>query len=343
MSGIDMWEMTATLGEQLRAAARREPPEVPAASTALVCGMGGSGISGDFASVLAEVHGRRVAVHKGYGLPRWAREERPQVVAVSYSGNTEETLEAAREAATAGLDVVAVTSGGELAELAAESGWPCLQVPGGLQPRAALGHLLGAVLAAGEAAGWLPSQRQALSEAADLVDSLHAQGSTGRALATDLADALDGRIVVVYGSVGLTAPVAQRWKTQINENAKWPAWWSLLPELDHNEIVGWSSLAHLTRRVVGIVTLTDHADHPQVALRHRLTQRLTSGEVAWVGEVTSLGESELARMMSLVAVGDLVSLELAGRAGVDAAAVEVIERLKQLMRHETARKDQGET
>ena len=213
--------MTSRLGEQL----------TWAATEALVCGMGGSGIGGDFAGALADLEGRRVSVHKAYGLPGWAASMRPLIVAVSYSGNTEETLSGVAAATEAGLEVVAITSGGTLAETARAEGFPLVSVPGGLQPRAALGYLLGALLAVLAGAGVIADPTDALVEAGELVTSLSGPSGAAEGLARDLAERLDGRIVAVYGSTGLTAPVAQRWKTQINENGKWPAWWALRSNL----------------------------------------------------------------------------------------------------------------
>jgi glucose/mannose-6-phosphate isomerase len=145
---------------------------------------------------------------------------------------------------------------------------------------------------------------------------------------------LSGRIVAVYGSTGLTAPVAQRWKTQINENAKWPAWFSSLPELDHNEIMAWTTLSEITRQRVGIVCLRDQEEPASVVARFEHTAAITGRDVSWVGEVWSQGHSRLERLVSLVTMGDLVSLELARAAGVDPVPVEAIERLKKLLSEE---------
>ena len=184
------------------------------------------------------------------------------------------------------------------------------------------------------ASGATAVRRQDLLSSADTADSITGEGGSGWALASDLARGFDGRIVGVYGAGGLTAPVAQRWKTQINENAKWPAWYSVLPELDHNEIVSWSSLAELTRRHVGIVCLRDRGEPPGVAARFRHTAEITGGDVAWVGEVWSQGHSALERMVSLTAMGDLVSLELAKLAGIDPVPVDAIENLKRKLADE---------
>ena len=329
-----MWEMISGLSDQFRWAADLDPPQVPGAETVLVCGMGGSAISGDLAA--AAVPSTLVTVNKGYSLPGWVAGIRPLVIAVSYSGNTEETLSVVDEALALDLPVAVVAGAGELSDLADRRELPKVRVPTGLQPRAALGYLTGAVLRVLESAGVADGQTDALREAASVVGQLWGEGPTGPGgqLAIDLADGLAGRICVIYGSSGLTAAAAQRWKTQINENGKRPAFWSALPELDHNEIVGWSALEAMTRRSMGIVLLRDRDEHPQVQRRFDLTSQLISGSVPVVGEVWAQGESRLARIASLALIGDLVSVYLAEQEGVDPVPVEIIEHLKVLLSKE---------
>jgi glucose/mannose-6-phosphate isomerase len=329
-----MWEMIAGLGAQYRWAAGLDVPEVAKAEAVLVCGMGGSAISGDFAA--AALPGSLVLVNKGYSLPGWAANARPTVLAVSYSGNTEETRSAVDEALGLALPVVVVTGGGALADLAEHRNLPCVRVPAGLQPRAALGYLTGSVLRLLESAGLAGPQSDALNEAASVVGELWGEGRTGPAgqLAADLADGLAGRISLIYSSPGVTTPAAQRWKTQINENGKRPAFWSALPELDHNEIVGWSALEGLTRRSVGIVCLRDRDEHPQVQRRFDLTTSLIAGSVPVIGHVWSQGESRLARMAGLALIGDIVSVHLAEQEDIDPVPVEIIEHLKVLLKEE---------
>ncbi|HUP17294.1 MAG TPA: bifunctional phosphoglucose/phosphomannose isomerase [Acidimicrobiia bacterium] len=333
MSYQQMKAMIAGFGEQLRWASDLDPVAVSRAGQVLVAGMGGSGISGDFAAALADTP---VFVNKSYGLPTWVKSAAPLVVAMSYSGNTEETLSAAETAAAQGLIPAVVTGGGTLAGWAAEYGWPAVTVPAGLQPRAALGYLLGGLLHLLNAAEATAVGRRDLLAAADIADSISGEGGSGWTLAADLAQGLEGRIVAIYGGGGITSPVAQRWKTQINENAKWPAWYSALPELDHNEIVSWSSLASLTRDHVGIVSLRDRAEPPGVTARFRHTSEITGRDVAWIGEVWSQGDSALERMVSLASMGDLVSLELARLLGVDPVAVDAIENLKRKLTEDGA-------
>jgi glucose/mannose-6-phosphate isomerase len=316
---MDFDAQIRSLPDQLRWASEYDIPALAATESVLVTGMGGSGITGDFGAVLAAEAGTRLDVVKGYDLPGWAARQRPLVVAVSYSGDTEETLSVAEQAAARGLRVVTISSGGHLADSEAELH---IAVPGGNQPRASLGFLLGSLCRVLQAVSVL--NEPDLAGAADVAESVY----RGQASVDRLVEDMVGKIAIVWAGSPLTAPVAQRWKTQINENAKAPAWWSALPEADHNEIVGWSSLAELTRASVVVVPLVDGADHPRVGTRLALTRRLTTGDVAWTDPVRSTGEAPLARMLSLAAMADVVTLRLAARYQVDPEAVALIETLK---------------
>jgi glucose/mannose-6-phosphate isomerase len=294
--------------------------------------MGGSGIAGDYVKAVTSESTVQVVGHKDYGpLPGWTEESRPLVIGVSYSGNTEETLDVVSTARDSGLDVVVLTTGGKLQAMAEANDWPIVSVPGGLQPRAALGYLFGAALRVVGEAGGITTFADDLDEAANLADEITTEDSSEWTLAGEIAASLIDRIAIVYGGGLLSATVAQRWKTQINENAKMPAWWSTLPELDHNEIVGWETLPELTEPRVAIVSVADRTDHARVASRYQFTKDLTEDAVSWAGRVESRGESAAARIISLTAVGDLMSWMLAEKAGVDPVPVGTIEDLKKLL------------
>ncbi|MBM3694332.1 MAG: bifunctional phosphoglucose/phosphomannose isomerase [Actinobacteria bacterium] len=330
-----MRHLIGTLPEQLRWAAGLQPPEVPASSEALVAGMGGSGIAGGIAGVVAAAAGRRVGVHRSYGLPGWAGSAGPLVVVVSHSGDTEESLSAIEAAGQLGLSRAAVTTGGHLAAVAAAEGIPLVVTPGVPQPRAAVGYLTGAVLRLLEAAGVVPPQSAGLNEAAEVVERLLDGGhGAAVALADDLASALYHRLVVVYGAEGVPAVAAYRWKTQINENGKAIAYSSSFPELDHNEIEAWAAYPDLARDRVGVVWLHDPADDPRLKRRAEVSRRLVEGRVGLAGEVHAQGAGPLARLFSLTVVGDLVAVSLAERAGVDPVAVDLIATLKERLAEE---------
>lgn len=328
----EMLDQIRSFGDQLRWAAEVDAPHVGTFAEVLYAGMGGSGIAGDYAASIAMPSGTRVAVHKGYGpIPPWAIRVRPLLIAASYSGDTEETIDMVTSAWESGLPVASVTTGGKLADLTTQHNWPGITVPTGLQPRAAAGYMIGAVVRLLEGAKSIDDHRLAFNEAADVADRMTEESSQAWEQASGIADALIGRIPIIYGGGPVSSVVAQRWKTQINENAKVPAWYSTLPELDHNEIVGWETMPDKTRDAIGIVVLTDETDHDRVRERIGHTRDLTKDAVPWVGEVASVGTARLARLVSLTVVGDLVSWMLADRLGVDPTPVVTIETLKELL------------
>lgn len=328
----DMLSQIRSLGDQLRWAAELRPPSIGTYADVLYAGMGGSGIAGDYAAAVATPYGTRVTVHKGYApLPSWVLRHRPLVIAASYSGNTEETLDMAGAAFEMGLPVAVITTGGALGEMARRRGWPMIEVPAGFQPRAAAGYMIGATLRLLEGARAVDEQVFNIREAIRIADEAVVEGSRRWEEARMIADGLANRVTIVYGGGPVSSVVAQRWKTQINENAKMPAWWSTLPELDHNEIVGWETLPEMTKEKLAVVSLTDRDDHPRIRSRLDHTAALTAYAVPWVGEVASEGISVLARLVSLTVVGDLVSWMLADSAGVDPVPVATIEKLKKLL------------
>lgn len=333
LSGLaEMRSQMAELGPQLRWGA--DLCLDPAGSTdgdMLVCGMGGSGVTGDFLAAVAAGEGKRTSVHKSYGLPGWAARERPSVTVVSYSGDTAEALSSWKSARDLGLSVTVITSGGRLGDEAAAAGDRVVKIPGGYQPRSALGFGLSGLLRVAGEAGIISDPRPSLEEAASMAESLSGAGGQGMALASELAAGMAGRMVGVYGASPLTHVAAYRWKTQVNENAKRAAFRATLPEATHNEITGWEFPAGLIRDRVGLLALRDRDEHPDISRRFKHLEDLTADRVRWVGEAWAQGSSPLARLISLVAVGDLFSLELARLTGADPMRVELIDRLKDRM------------
>ena len=293
----------------------------------VVCGMGGSAIGGDLLRTLAEPEAPvPVQVVRGYALPGWVG-PRTLVVASSYSGGTEETLAAFAEARARGAACAVVASGGALMARAEEDELPRVAIPGGLQPRAALGYSLGVLLRLGRALGLLTLPDDAFEAAAAGAEARAARYAEGGA-ARDLAERLRGRLSVVYSGTGLLEAVNLRWRTQLHENAKTLAYGSLLPELNHNEIVGFEAAPGEVLRRVAVVALRDRDDHPQVQRRFAATRAIVEPRVALWHEAETEGEGRLARMLSLVQLGDGVSYWLAMAQGVDPTPVESIQRLK---------------
>lgn len=291
----------------------------------VVCGMGGSAIGGDLGrAAIGPRAGRPLRVVRGYDLVPWMAGD-ALVMCSSYSGNTEETLACFHAAGELGAPRVVVTTGGELATLAREAAVPVIGVPSGMQPRAAVVYMTIATLHCAAAAGVCEPLAGEAEGAGALLGELATEwgpDSPADSTAKALAKALHGTVPVVYGA-GLTAPVAQRWKTQVNENAKQPAFSATLPEANHNDICAWERADELAR--FSAVLLDDRRLHPQLRRRIELTAEV-AGEHAHVA--ASRGESPLERVLSQVFLGDLVSVYMAVLAGVDPTPVEVLERFK---------------
>jgi glucose/mannose-6-phosphate isomerase len=248
---------------------------------------------------------------------------------MSYSGNTEETLACYEAAGALGAPRVAVTTGGRLAEAARADGVPVIPLPGGLQPRAALGYMLVAVLEVAAFVDAAPAVRTEIDAACSTLTGLGREWgpeADSDSLAKRVAQRAHRTMICVYGA-GPTIPVATRWKTQINENAKLPAFAAELPEADHNEIVGWEHAAELGSFLA--VFLEDSDQHPRVRQRIELTARLVEPQAAGILRLESRGSSAIERVLSLVMLGDLVSIYLAVLRGTDPTPVEAIDRLRE--------------
>jgi glucose/mannose-6-phosphate isomerase len=322
---------TLGLAEHLRDALWRvdsaaiEP--VDARGGLIVAGMGGSSVGGRLAvGALGPRLRRPFALAMGYDIPPWIGPE-TLVLCSSYSGCTEETVSTYDAAKAAGAPRIVATTGGPLAERARADGVPVVPLPGGFQPRAAVGYSLVTALEAAALCGAAPSLRKEIEAAARLAAELaRAWGPEGDEDSEPkrLARALEGTIPVVTGA-GLTASAAYRWKTQINENAEMPAFASKLPEIDHNEIVGWAG----AERRLSAVFLEDPQADERVRRRVVATAELAAEGAATVERVSARGETRLERMVSLVLLGDLVSLYLAVLRGIDPVSVRAIDLLKE--------------
>jgi glucose/mannose-6-phosphate isomerase len=294
----------------------------------VVAGMGGSAIGGALArAALGDHASRPIFVTRAYGLPPWTTPE-TTVLCASYSGNTEETLACYESAAALGAQRVVVTTGGRLAELARADRVPVIPLPGGFQPRAAVAYMTVAALEVAALCGAGPRLTSEIDVAASHAEQLVAEwgpDAAGDSLAKEIAGTLLGSAPVIAGA-GLTAPIAYRWKTQINENAKLPCFAHELPELDHNELVGWEGAESVGR--FAAVFLDDSDAHPRVKARMELTEKLIADHATASLHLETRGQTTIERVFSLVLLGDLVSLYLAVLRGVDPGPVEVIEKLK---------------
>lgn len=329
-----MFDATAALPEQVAAAvsAGRGVAGLPArdyVENVVVLGMGGSGIAGD---ILTAVAGPflpvPVTVVKSYTSPDFVGNG-SLVFAISFSGDTEETVEAAGEAFEAGAHLLVITAGGELGRLAEEWGAPIIGLPSDIpQPRAALGAMAIPPLIVLEEIGLFPGAGEWVRLAVEQLVVRRDQLLQPDNFAERLAARIGRTIPLIHGAQSLGATAATRWRTQINENAKTPAFSSTYPELCHNEVVGWGQAGDVTRQLFTVVNLRHDAEHPQMAQRFDFVAEMLEEVVSQVVEVRALGDGDLAQLLDLMLVGDFVSLHLAAQAGVDPGPVPVLGELK---------------
>jgi glucose/mannose-6-phosphate isomerase len=242
------------------------------------------------------------------------------VLCASYSGDTEETLACFEAAGAAGAGRVVLTTGGRLAELARAEGVPVIGVPAGMQPRAAVIYMVVAVLECAALCGAAPGLHAEIDSAASQL----APASN----AEELAHGLHGTVPVIHGA-GPTVAVARRWKTQINENSEAAAFWSELPEANHNEICGWPR-GRAIAPFAGVF-LEDADQHPRIQRRIELTAAELERAGAPALRVSARGDTRLERVLSLVMLGDLVSVHLARLDGIDPTPVEALVRFKEAL------------
>jgi glucose/mannose-6-phosphate isomerase len=293
--------------------------------------MGGSAIGGDLLSnYLADELSIPIVVIRDYDIPKFV-DDNSLVFAVSYSGNTEETLSALKKCLDARARVIALTSGGKLAVLARENNFPVIKVPEGIQPRAAISYLFFPVLKALERMGLIKERNSEIEETYNILRELSreygAKSPSENNLAKKVALSLYHYLPLIYGSEGLLEAVAMRWKTQINENSKWPCFWNVFPELDHNEIVGYE-IENSINRQVKIIYLQDKEGLLRVEQRREITRKIIQDKVAEFIVCPTKGKGKMARMFSLIFLGDLVSYYLAILNQVDPSPVACIEDLK---------------
>jgi glucose/mannose-6-phosphate isomerase len=297
----------------------------------LVCGMGGSAIGGDLAAAaLGDRLTRPLLTVRGAELPSWASAEWT-VLCSSYSGGTEETLACFEAAVELGARVIVASTGGALVEAARPADVPVIGLPGLLPaPRTAVAYMLVCAAEVAAAAGVAPSIREEIEAASTplLGATLSVAGKPSElaSKAAEIVPTLVGGTTVVFGA-GLTAPVARRWKTQLNENAKMPAFSSELPEADHNELCGWDGIVDAGLQVTAVLL-----EDAGLSARERRRFELTAAEIEEGGgkavRVTASGHSPLHRLLWTVMLGDLVSLGLAASRGVDPLPIEAVERFK---------------
>ena len=302
----------------------------------VIAGMGGSAIGADLlAAYVAETCSAPVIVHRDYGLPAFARGPETLVVCSSHSGNTEETLDAFESARQRGCSLMAVCTGGELATRARQAGLPLWTFDHRGQPRAAVGFSFGLLLALFVRLGLIPNQADLVAGAVEAMKRsqehlrLHVEAS--RNPAKRYAGQLMGRWVTVFGA-GLLAPVARRFKTQINEIAKAAANFEFIPEADHNALAGLTFPPDvLTSRTMNLF-LRAPSDHRRNRLRLDHTKQTYMLEGLNTDFIDARGDTPLAQMWSMILFGDYMAYYLAIAYGVDPTPVDALVTLKDALK-----------
>jgi glucose/mannose-6-phosphate isomerase len=323
----DAWTLTRQL---------KLPTRHLRAKKVLIAGMGGSAIGGDLAiAVVADKSPLPILVHREYDLPAHV-DRQTLVIASSYSGNTEETLSAFKAAHARGCPLVAVTTGGRLARLAGEWNAPCISFDYQSPPRAALGYLfvslLGILQGLGVTGDLEGDVEEALAVLAAQDLTLSPDIPHARNRAKQLSSELVGRIPVVIGA-GPLAPVARRWKTQLNENSKSWGYFEPLPEMNHNAVSGIHFPEEIAQRV-RILFLSSSGIHARSQLRLDLSQQILRDQGIVCCQVPIQGKAKLAKILAAVQLGDYVSCYLAILYGADPTAIDDITLLKQRMSEE---------
>lgn len=297
-----------------------------------VAGMGGSAIGGDLvAAWTADRRSLPLHVIRGYELPQWLDQGTALIVS-SYSGNTEETIACYEAAQRRGLAVVAIATGGQVAQMARDAGDPWLELPAGFPPRAALGHSLSAV------AMTTARLDPALDTEAD-ADRLRGAAERLRPLAEEwlewsddnpaleIAASIANRLPIVYGGHPISISAAARWKAQLNENGKIPAYSGELPEQNHNEIVGFEGDVPVVREMV-LIHLGTPWDHPQVRCRFNLLHDYCRGRVAGQHRIMATSDVPIEGMLELCYLGDCTSFIVSIINGRNPTPVASIDALK---------------
>ena len=287
----------------------------------VITGLGGSGIGGTIVSeIVADEIKVPIIVNKDYFIPAFVG-EKTLVIACSYSGNTEETLQAFEAALKNKAIIVCITSNGKLLEYAKEKNLSYIQIPGGMPPRACLGYSLTQLFFVLYKLNLISGKfKNEIESSIELLDKdendLHTK-------AKELAGKLQGKLPVVYAVAGYEG-VAVRFRQQLNENSKILAWHHVLPEMNHNELVGWTQ----KNEGLAVIILRNKDDYQRSVKRIEISKEIFSKYTSTVIEIFSKGNSRIQRSFYLIHLCDWVSAEIANQRGIDAVEVNVIDYLK---------------
>ena len=299
----------------------------------LIMGMGGSGVAGDVMKVLSnEISDKNIIVRKDYSIPKQIINLRPLCLFISYSGNTEETLSGIADAIENNLDWMVISSGGKLIDIAKKQNKVFIQLPSGLQPRAAFGYLtlaISKILDLSDGSNFV-SQLKEISNYLETLSKLNDESEINK-LSLEISESINNKTVVLYAGTDMSKVVSSRWKTQINENSKSKAFIGDLPEVHHNEILSWDADKDGSKNNFIVILLRDKNEHTQIQKRFEFTKDLIGQKVRVLEVKLDNQENTLKTLLELVLLGDLVSLNLAKKLSIDPQNIDTIEKLKDLL------------
>ena len=333
----DMYGVISNMPDQIREAVKLAEDfsvniDAGSISSILFAGMGGSAIGGDLVrSILEDECKLPISVVRNYKLPVWAGESTLTLVS-SYSGNTEETLSAYKDALKKGCKIICLTTGGKLQELADNDDVPVLIIPAGLPPRGAIAYSSIPWLLIFASLGIISdSSNEIAAMASDLEKVIKDYGNYDSAqdnLPLTVARKAVGRIPLIYISTGSFSVIGKRWANQIQENAKMLAYTNELPEMNHNEIMGWH-LIGLSKESVLPIFIISNSYHPRVSLRFDITSKLVEEKSGEVVRIKPTGDKLIIQLFSLIVMGDFISYYLSLLNNINPEPVDIINEIKE--------------
>ncbi len=296
-------------------------------SNVIICGIGGSALPAELIDALQIPMAVPMYIHRDYNLPAAKVLLTSLIICISYSGNTEETVSAMEMALEKKLQMVAIATGGKVAQLAKENNIPLAIIPAGIQPRCATGYIVGALIQILQNAGLIDETATNIKSAAGEMEKAAPElEEKGKGLAGQLKNTLP----VVYASSNFQA-VAKIWKIKFNENSKVPAFWNYFPELNHNEMVGYTGLSALGIKNLHVIMLQDSADHERTKKRMELTANIITQAGGHVHRITMEEGTHMFKVFSSLMLGDFASYYLALEYGIDPAPVVMVEEFKKAL------------
>lgn len=329
----NMWEFLTTFPKQWKEAVKNTKDielSIDKEDISNICfaGMGGSAMGADLIrSFCYDSSPYPIQVVRHYEIPEWVDED-TLFIACSFSGNTEETLKALTAAREKGAQIIAVTSGGELMVKAAKEEFDYIKIPGGMPPRAALGYSFVPLYRIFQHLGIVDERDGALKDTARFLseqNDIFSNPQDNEAL--NLAEEINDTLPIVYSDATMMESVNIRWRNQFAENAKTLAYGNTLPEMNHNEIVGWERIVHLTGRL-SVILLIDKEDNPRIQRRMEIVEELVEDQTASLHILKTRGQTRLTRMFSLIQLADWTSFYLAIVNNIDPTPITKIDLLK---------------